>query len=224
MNYKVLFDHNIRQHALRGEYGIDGSLKDYPPKKGWLQQEIECFEEISELCKVGIITPYISEELLAEDRVQKFPSPSYKDTFDSVEFLEAKCVLVRSKWGICLERYHDKEDVINYCKSFWLKTTEKRQERFIKGMLENPRFSLSDIEEKSLRNTSVFRAICHGIAETHYPDALHLFTAEMNDLDFFLTTDKKFKNVADRQNVSLNCRILLPSTLLTEIRASRPRA
>lgn len=221
-HYKVLFDHSIRQHALRGEYHINGSFKPYPPKGGWIQHEIDYLEKIADFCRQGTITPYVSQELLAEDRVQKYPSRLYHNVFRGVHFQKAKCAFVRSRYGITLERYRSKEDVIRHCKIYFLDTTRERQERFIEKMHDNPQFSLSDVEERSIRSTHVFQEICHGISETHYPDALHLFTAEMNDIDVFLTLDNKFKNVIDRQQISLSCRTLLPSMLVSEI-SSRAR-
>lgn len=104
--------------------------------------------------------------------------------------------------------------MIAYCKCFLLTPSKNRTEKFITGMKKNPRFSLSPFEEKCLRNADVFKKICRGISENHYPDALHLWTAEENGLDAFLTTDRKFRNVMAHQKIDLHCQVVLPSDVL----------
>jgi len=226
---KVLFDHSVIQHGLRGEHKVvypNGRRAEhndlmvfehriFPSKDVWLQSQINCLAAIADLCRQGKIVAYTTEELRAEQwRALKFPSQVYDDTFRELDFNLAQSPLERSKWGLDSDQYASKDQVIAYCKCFLLSPTEARMEKFIAGMRKNPTFSLTDFEEKCLRNISLFKAICHGIAETHYPDALHLWTAEENQLDVFLTTDKKFQNVIKNQNVNLNCKVLLPREVL----------
>ena len=226
---KVLFDHSVRQHALRGEHGyvyfapyrpgynnlIEPAHNIRPARTDWLQDEIDCLGKIAELCRRKKLLPYITEELESEEfRALKFPSPNHDDLFEGIQFKKAQCPIVRSKWGLSAKQYTDKNDVIAYCKCFFLTPSKERTEKFIAGMKENPRFSLSEFEERCLRNSDVFRNICRGISENHYPDALHLWTAEENGLDVFLTMDKKFKNVMARQKIGLHCRVMLPSDVL----------
>lgn len=90
-------------------------------------------------------------------------------------------------------------------------------EKYISDMRKNPVRSLSVFEEKCLRNLTIFREICHGIDEKHYPDVLHFWTAEENGMDVFLTMDRKFRNVMARQKVKLNCRIMFPSELIKTV-------
>jgi hypothetical protein len=226
---KVLFDHSVRQHALRGEHryvyfapyrpGYNNLMEPAhnirPARTGWLQDEIDCLGKIAELCRRKKLLPYITEELESEEfRALKFPSPNYDDLFKEIQFKKAQCPIVRSKWGLSAKQYTDKNDIIAYCKCFFLTPSKERTEKFIAGMKENPRFSLSEFEERCLRNSDVFRKICRGISENHYPDALHLWTAEKNGLDVFLTMDKKFINVMARQKIGLHCRVMLPSDVL----------
>ena len=226
---KVLFDHTIRQDAIRGEHGFiyesyrsghNNLLKAFhnsrPDRNDWKQEEIDCLPKIAKLCRQLKITPYTTEELEGERfRALKFPPPNYDDLFKGIEFRMAKCPMVRSKWGISMEQYIAKEDVKNYCKLFFLTSSPERTQKFITGMRNNSRKSLSDFEEKCLKRAHIFKKICFGINETHYPDALHLWTAEENRLDVFLSNDKKFRNVIDRQRVDLNCKMLFPSELVS---------
>jgi hypothetical protein len=56
------------------------------------------------------------------------------------------------------------------------------------------------------------------LPENHYRDALHLWTAEVNGLDYFLTADKTFINVMTKTSrVPLPTRPISPSDLLAEL-------
>ena len=160
---------------------------------------------------------FTTSELYAEGfPVQKYPSPQYIDIFEGCLFETLPPPLDRSKWGVGLDQLCSKEDVIAYCECFFLTSSPERADEFIAGMRHNPRLNLSRFEEKCLRRSHVFKAICKGIDQKHYPDALHLWTAEENSADVFLTHDKKFRNVIARQNVDLHCKVLFPSEFLTE--------
>jgi hypothetical protein len=223
---KVLFDHTIIQDSIRGDHEFQCEShqpgrnnyakfvdKMRPRRNDWTQNEIDCLPAIAKFAHEGIIKAFRTGELMAEDRVGKFPS-SYIDLFAGVKFEKALAPLERSKWGLSIEQYHDKEQVITYCLSFFLTPSQERIERFISEMRANPRFSLSTFEEKCLRRAQVFKDMCYGIDKKHYPDALHLWTAEENNLDVFLTIEKRFRNVMHRQKIKLNCRIMFPSELV----------
>ncbi len=90
-------------------------------------------------------------------------------------------------------------------------------------MRENQRIKLSELEERCLRELPVFRGICHGISENHYPDALHLWTAEVNGMDTFLSMERKFRNVIDRQKVDLRCRMMTPIELAAQLQQGTAR-
>lgn len=113
---KVLFDHSVRQHAIRGEHayaysapyqtGYNNLIEPVhnirAARTDWLQNEIDCLGKIAELCRRKILTPYITEELEAEKfRALKFPPPVYNDLFEGIEFEKAQCPIVRSKWRLC---------------------------------------------------------------------------------------------------------------------------
>ena len=229
---KVLIDHSVRQDAITGEHGfefeqaqISGIKYRYlqsvtrkrPPRRDWKQGEIEVLPRVAALIRNGQIQAFTTGELYAEGfRAQKFPSPQYIDIFEGCTFDTLSPPLDRSKWGLGLDQFCSKEDVINYCECIFLTPSSERVEDFIAGMRENPRFDLSRFEEKCLKRSHVFRAICRGIDRTHYPDALHLWTAEENRVDVFLTHDKKFRNVIARQKIDLICKVLFPSEFLAE--------
>lgn len=218
---KVLFDESVRIDGILGEYsladvvfGRETDFKAKTKKTECQQKEIDCLDTIAGLCREKRIVPYTTDELHAEYfRGATFPSRNYKYVFKDINFEMAPCPIKRSKFGISLEQYTVKKEVIHFC-SVLLRLSHAGIEKYISDMRKNPVRGLSPFEEKCLRNLNVYREICHGIDEKHYPDALHLWTAEENGMDVFLTMDKKFRNVMDRQKVNLNCSIMFPSELI----------
>ncbi len=227
---KVLIDHSVRQHGIVGEHGFvsaQGTLGDQtylylqsqtrhrPQRADWLQPEIETLPDVAQLIRDGRLKAFTTNELYAEAfRVQNFPPPDYIDIFEGCSIARLPAPFERSKFGVSGEQFMNKEDVIAYCKSVFLTPTQERIEKFIEGMQCNPRYDLSPFEERCLRNATVFQNLCRGIDESHYPDALHLWTAEENALDAFLTLDRKFRNVVERQGINFRCRIMYPTELL----------
>jgi hypothetical protein len=227
---KVLIDHSVRQDAITDEHGfqfVEAELlgrkyrylqpltRTRPPRTDWKQAEIENLPKVAELIRQGRVQAFTTGELYAEAfRVQKFPSRRYGDIFEGCTFEDLPAPLERFKWGLGLDQFLSKEEVIAYCESFFLSSSPKRIEQFIIGMRENPRFNLYAFEKQCLRRVHIFKAICRGIHRTHYPDALHLWTAEENGMDAFLTHDSTFRNVITRQKVALRCTLIFPSELL----------
>ena len=230
VSVKALIDHSVRQDAIIAEHGfqiaegellgrkyryLQPAIRTKPPRTDWKQAEIEVLPKVAELIQQGRIQAFTTQELHAEGfRVEKYPSPRYRNIFEACAFNVLPAPLERSKWGLDDDQLCSKEEVIAYCECFFLTASPERTERFIAGMRKNPRFTLSGFEEKCLRRSHVFKAISKGIDRTHYPDALHLWTAEENGLEVFLTHDRKFLNVIARQEVDLRCRVMLPSELL----------
>lgn len=230
---KILVDHSVRQDALTEEHGVqfaEGQLfgKPYrylqfvtrtrPRRNDWKQAEIDCLPEIAELIRQGRVEAFTTDELYAEGfRAEKYPQPQHTDIFAGCGLAFLPAPLDRSKWGLDGDQFASKADVIGYCESFFLTASPKRIERFIRGMRENPRYSLTPFEEGCLQRVQVFKAICRGIERTHYPDALHLWTAEENGMDVFLTHDRKYLNVISRQAVDLRCKVMLPSMFLASL-------
>lgn len=81
--------------------------------------------------------------------------------------------------------------------------------------------SLTDFEVESFRQLDRFRFICGGLrTPENYPDAFHLWAAERNRIDVFLTMEKKLPNVASQMAKSKNVEhplrvsVLRPTALL----------
>jgi hypothetical protein len=234
---KVLFDRTVRVDAIiawRGYVYADAEvmsrryryLKQHTENRrrrdDWKQQEIEALPQITRFIHEGRIIAYSSPELdLEAFRVEELGGPVPEDIFEGCKFHSVKAPLDRAKWGLSTQQVINKQAIIDYCKCFFLSSDSTRVERFIEGMRRNPRYHLTEFEEKCLRRAHVLMDICSGIEETHFPDALHLWTAEENGLDVFLTHDKRFKNVIERKrNLKFHCRVMLPTQLVDELQNS----
>lgn len=80
----------------------------------------------------------------------------------------------------------------------------------LEGQERFPAFLISN-----LRQVERFRELCSGLAKKQYPDAFHLWTAEVNGMQYFLTTDGKFIRVmTETKNISLPCKPVSPAELL----------
>jgi hypothetical protein len=109
--------------------------------------------------------------------------------------------------------------VVKFCKWLLEPNVETLADR-LKGQERYPSFLLNN-----LKAVKRFREICNGLAEKQFPDAFHLWTAEVNNIKYFLTIDKKFINAMTKsKRINLPCRPLSPSDLLDmlEIREHDP--
>jgi hypothetical protein len=135
------------------------------------------------------------------------------DLFAGVQFIDVDPPVERSRiFQMELGKYLQRNEMIEFCK--WIQLPN------IEAIVENPniqkRFPKSEI--KNLRQVERFRELCRGLSEGQYPDAFHLWTGEVNELDYFLTTDGKFIRVmTETKKIALRCRPISPETLLTEL-------
>src|SRR4030065_61229 len=76
----------------------------------------------------------------------------------------------------------------------------------------------SDFEQKNLRKLARFHEISQHLPAKHYADAYHLWTAEVNDMGYFLTMDKHFINyMTQTAHCELPCIPITPRDLITSM-------
>jgi hypothetical protein len=92
-----------------------------------------------------------------------------------------------------------------------------------------PRWALTDFEINSLRNIEWFKFLCSRSGTTdNYPDVFHVWTAERNGLDVFLTLDAKLTRfIANirrekKKTITFNTEVLLPLELLHRLGITNP--
>jgi hypothetical protein len=87
---------------------------------------------------------------------------------------------------------------------------------------------LTEFEIDSLRSISWFQFLCTRSGIETYPDIFHLWTAERNGLDVFLTLDNDLPDLISRVNnekksrVAIKTEVLRPHELLRKLGIDRP--
>jgi len=181
----------------------------------WRQRQIEAMPTIARLVRDGQLTLADSTELSLEEIKGTYVGVSgiTGDLFRDVRWKHVPAAIERSKFQqIDMDSYTRKGTVIAFCKI--LLGLDSRE------VAARPRFlqRFTDFEQENLRSLDRFRLICAGLNENHYPDALHLWTAEVNGLDYFLTADRRFTNAMTKTSrVSLTTRLVSPVDLLAEV-------
>ena len=185
-------------------YAPKPKLKD---NEQWKQEQINCLPTIARLAQEKHIDLYTYDELHMESIQASMGCNGLRgDIFSPVEFKQALQPIERSKFfQMELDEYLKKQTVQQFCE-FLIHVD-------VKKMKTLP--ILNDFERKNLKAIGQFKALCSQLSATHYPDALHLWTGEINNLDFFLTIDKKFINaITESCNVKFHCKPISPDSLL----------
>lgn len=185
------------------------------PDHQWLQLQIEAMPTIARAARDGQLTLVDSMELSLEEIKGTYVGVSgiAGDLFRDVRWNHVPAAIERSKFQqMDMDSYTRKETVVAFCKSLLGLD--------YKAVAARPRFlqRFTDFEQENLRSLDRFRQICAALSENHYPDALHLWTAEVNGLDYFLTADRAFTNVMTKTSrISLTARPIAPVDLLAEL-------
>lgn len=83
--------------------------------------------------------------------------------------------------------------------------------RSVEHLLNAQSVSESIISQDNHRK---LKSICRSLHPNHYPDAAILLDAEHNQLDYFMTTDKKFRNaLRSNKHLEIQCQALSPKEI-----------
>ena len=184
----------------------------------WKLRQINCLPTIGKISreeKIGLFT-YSELRHEAWKRPNSFPNNLIGDIFSDIEFKEIDAAVERSYFfQNGSDNIFSADKMIEFCK--WLLCTNietladqlSKQNRFPSFLLEN----LKDVQR--------FRVLCDNLAEKQYIDAFHLWTGEVNKMQYFLTTDLKFINVmTETKNIDLPCMPVSPSQLLDDLKVN----
>ena len=185
--------------------------KAISPDEKWRKIQADALPTIGRLCREGRVMLCQSTEIGLEMMKGAYRGGNVVgDRLGEVKLAHVPCAIDRSKFQqMDLERYIEKKTVVEFCKLLlhldssappWL--TDR----------------LTDWELANLRNVERFRTLCKTLDESQYPDALHLWTAEVNGLDYFLTADRAFMNVMTRTaRVQLTTKPVGPRDMLDDL-------
>lgn len=107
-----------------------------------------------------------------------------------------------------LNEYLKKETVIEFC--HWLNKLDIRKLTIDSSIMK----SLPDGMSKNIKNIDRYQELCKGLTKEQCIDALHLWSAECSNVDYFLTMDMKFINAMRNNKTNKLCKPILPSELL----------
>jgi hypothetical protein len=182
-----------------------------PKNESWKQDQSDAVPHIAQLArdsKVLLLTYSEIEHETLEGTL--FPPSLATDSLAGIKIERVRSAIERSKvQQMSFDVYNQKRTRIDFCR--WLLCSRDYQQ-----IAKIPTFS--EFERKNLESLDRFREICSGLNEKHYPDAFHLWTAEVNDLDFFLTADKKFINAITETRIALTTRPVSPCDFLRVVK------
>jgi len=191
--------------------------KPVPPDQQWRQMQMEALPTIARLCRENRVKLCGSTELSLEAMKGTFRGGNVTgDLLEGVKLDHVPCAIDRSKFQqMDLEKYIEKTTVVEFCKLLLrLDCSALAESSWPVGRLTEP-------EVTNVRNLERFRELCATLDESQYPDALHLWTAEVNELDYFLTADRAFINVMTKTaRVQLKTKPIAPRELLDELEMS----
>lgn len=216
-----MMDTSVRKFGIAGQFtnevlpGIENRLVVFKTRgsreesEDWLQSQINCLPAIARLLREGLSVWYTYSELRLEIwRLTKYPHMPFGDVFSGVHSVEVQSAIRRA---ILLVGYSDNlpEKLQKICE--WLVSCDVIQLTRSRSF----RSQMTDFEAESLEKVDGYRSIVDGIDPKHWRDAFHLWSAERNDIPFFLTADRKFINAITKDGKKkLGCTPISPSDYL----------
>lgn len=178
------------------------------PYSPWKERQLESLPTIARLAREGRLKLFHSGELEIENFKGAIVGGAAVFLFDNVPVFQARPPVERSRFQqMDMDEYSAKATFVRFCK--WLLSLDLAQ------LNDHPRFSELLGPAEVLER---FRAICRDLSEEHLPDAFHLWTAEANRLEYFLSADKKFVNVMTlTKRMQLNSAPIAPRDLLRSL-------
>ncbi|PWQ97477.1 hypothetical protein [Leucothrix arctica] len=243
---KILLDNNVLSNAeyavrstqevdlgfLNGSKDvIDGFRKKPQLLDLDLQEEVDAIFTIGLLIKEGKIVPYTSTELIWE-RSRRRPTIEQFNALRGCDIATCPSPIERSKLKhtINFNEYvlkggkKDKkrnENVSNFNQIPFFVDLKFIRDESVKLILENANvIGLTNFEKKSFEEIEHFKDLCNQLqSDENLPDAFHVWTAERNDLDVFLTLEKRLTNSLKNKSkkLKIDVEVLRPTELLKKL-------
>tara|TARA_B100001059_G_C17797807_1_gene564179 strand:+ start:896 stop:1762 length:867 start_codon:yes stop_codon:yes gene_type:complete len=218
----ILSHSEMLESAILTKYDDEGKMKaeslGYIPKdlphdtKSWLSEQIESLPTIAKKAGLNDIQLYSYPEL----RYESWHRSAIRKIgfiFADIEIQEVESAVERSYFQQSdLSLHLQKDRIIGFYKS--LLNFEPSKADFNSPMFKR----LPPHMVTNLKNIERFKAICKGISDNQLLDAFHLWSAETNNMDYFLTVDKKFIRVMTQsKSIDLPCPPISPSQLIEQL-------
>lgn len=241
---KVLLDNSIISGAEIAEYVTLEKLESWGNKKipiplvGYrkrvssnssLQEEIDAIVTIGRLIREGRIAAYTYSELRTE-ALRRSPTVKAFNSLAGCHISSCSAPIEQGKFrqtgrlseAIAKGGKKDKKNNVNvgvfnqipYLE--WLIQLDEHATQFI--LSHHNEFGLTEFEVESFRQLDWFKFICSRFGSSeNYPDAFHLWTAERNEIDVFLTLEKSLPNIVNQIWQSTNHKYQLKTSVLRPI-------
>lgn len=184
------------------------------PNQVWKIRQVECLPTIARLVHENKIKLYTYTELEFEDwSGERGIQGTFGDLFSNTTIAKVPPAIERSRFNAMdFEECLSRDAVKEFCKFLFKRNVEELQN--IPGLWE----SVTEFERNNLMQIDRFKLFLRKLNEVHFPDAFHLWTAEMNGINYFLTMDKKFINVVKNNPIEyFKCVPVSPKMLLEHI-------
>jgi hypothetical protein len=252
---RILLDNGIIRHAEFAEAAIqeksvrwgpwqeiariNGLVRKRPDRNVDYQRQKEGIFTIGRLIRKGEIEAYTYSELHFE-RIRGRIGVQEFNALNGCKIQRCRPALERSKFSKSLNF----QDVIakggNNDRKAGKKLGDANQISFLKWLCTlkrehiqaivpyASRIGLTSFEVESLKQIEWFQFLCTRSGPETYPDIFHLWTAERNNLNVFLTLDNDLPNLAfrigseKRRRVAIKTEILRPLELLRKLGIDRP--
>lgn len=222
----------IEKEHLWGNKTITIPLVGYRKKfsgDSSLQEEIDAIVTVGRLIREGVVAAYTYSEL----RIEAFRRSAKIKAFNSLagcHISGCPAPIERSKLrqtvnlseSIAKGGKKDKKRNLNIGEFNqipyfeWLLSLDDHAVKSI--LTHSGEIGLTEFEVESFKQIDWFKFICSRVGTPdNYPDAFHLWTAERNDIDVFLTLEKKLPNIVNQIRRSKNHKHRIKTSVLRPI-------
>lgn len=194
----VLAESAVQEQTLQwGEITVCNDVHGYRakelPRGDWKRHQLKMLPTIARLVHEEKLIFCTSAELGFESwHASVGLRGRHGDIFRGIEYEEVPAAIERSyfRQTVDFRNHISGNEQAKWCKEFLLRLDERT---FPEELME--RMKLPEFMRRNIANLGRFKKICSYLdTDDHIRDAFHLWTAETNGLDYFLTADKKFIN------------------------------
>jgi hypothetical protein len=205
-------------------YEVAGIVRKKPHNDAAFQAQIDSLLTIGRLIREKQVEAYTYSELRCES-MQRFIGDRMLDALAECQIKTCPPALERSRFlwgnGLAFARKGGKKDrkrglSTGLSQIAFLQMLCELREGFLPlWMPLKELIGLTDFEIESLNNLKCFQMLCKFSNSTeHYPDMFHLWTAQRNRMNVFLTLDNKLANIAKTIRKSGDVPIEFPTEVL----------
>lgn len=205
----VLIDRNLEEHALTAEtvvqprtvkwgpHAVTSNILGYRgkvlPTDDWLLRQLRALPTVARLAHDGVLVFCTTVEIGFE----RFNTSAgfqgcVGDLFRDIKYKHIPAAIERSYFSQSFDtgKYASGAAQADWYREFLLEVDENQLLEALKDYTDLPNF-----DRQNIANLGRFKGICKYLdTDDHRRDAFHLWTAEVNELDYFLTDDQRFIN------------------------------